>query len=155
MRQITLQTNKKNAESILETAKDFEAKNIIQLTEKDQEIITLHLMNRQVGAFLEKLEDYPDVQINLIPRGVITLYPPQDEAPDQVRDVDPKSSIEIFLSSIQSVGSYKGLIGYAVSAGVIVWIGLYTNTFSLLIAAMLIAPYAGPAMNLAIATTAG
>jgi uncharacterized hydrophobic protein (TIGR00271 family) len=40
-------------------------------------------------------------------------------------------------------------------AGVVVWIGLYTNTIYLLTAAMLIAPFAGPAMNVAIATARG
>ena len=40
-------------------------------------------------------------------------------------------------------------------AGVIVWIGLYTNTSYLLVAAMLLAPFAGPAMNTALATARG
>ena len=39
--------------------------------------------------------------------------------------------------------------------GVVVWIGLFTNTIYLLTAAMLIAPFAGPAMNTAIATARG
>jgi uncharacterized hydrophobic protein (TIGR00271 family) len=37
----------------------------------------------------------------------------------------------------------------------VVWIGLYTDTIYLLVAAMLIAPFAGPAMNLAIGTATG
>jgi uncharacterized hydrophobic protein (TIGR00271 family) len=36
-----------------------------------------------------------------------------------------------------------------------VWIGLFTNTTYLLVAAMLIAPFAGPAMNVALATARG
>ncbi len=46
-------------------------------------------------------------------------------------------------------------MAYAVAAGVVVWIGLFTNTIFLLTAAMLIAPFAGPAMNAAIATARG
>jgi uncharacterized hydrophobic protein (TIGR00271 family) len=48
-----------------------------------------------------------------------------------------------------------GLIGYSVAGGIIAWIGLYTNTGFLLVAAMLVAPFAGPAMNTAIAASAG
>ncbi len=59
------------------------------------------------------------------------------------------------MAGLQSVGSWKGFLGYAAAAGVVVWIGLYTNTSYLLVAAMLIAPFAGPAMNLAIATARG
>ena len=40
-----------------------------------------------------------------------------------------------------------GFLGYAAAAGAVVWTGLYTNTIFLLTAAMLIAPFAGPAMN--------
>ena len=53
------------------------------------------------------------------------------------------------------MGPIFGLIGYSFSAGIIVWIGLYTTTVYLLVAAMLIAPLAGPAMNAALATAAG
>jgi uncharacterized hydrophobic protein (TIGR00271 family) len=37
----------------------------------------------------------------------------------------------------------------------VVWIGMFTNTVYLLVAAMLIAPFAGPAMNVAVATASG
>ncbi|MGB7784746.1 MAG: DUF389 domain-containing protein, partial [Salinimicrobium sp.] len=104
---------------------------------------------------LKRLDDYEKPEISLIPRGVITLYPPASDAPDQVADVQPKSSLEIYLGGIQSVGSIKGLIGYSIAAGIIVWIGLYTTTVYLLVAAMLVAPFAGPAMNAALGTAAG
>jgi uncharacterized hydrophobic protein (TIGR00271 family) len=70
-------------------------------------------------------------------------------------DVEERSPIEILLSGLQSVGSWQGFLGYAAVAGFVVWIGLYTNTSYLLVAAMLIAPFAGPAMNTAIATAWG
>jgi uncharacterized hydrophobic protein (TIGR00271 family) len=63
--------------------------------------------------------------------------------------------LEIYLGGIQSVGSVFGLIGYSFVAGIIVWIGLFTTTSFLLVAAMLVAPFAGPAMNAALATAAG
>lgn len=85
----------------------------------------------------------------------MALYPPEDKAPDQVTDIETRSPIEIFLSGLQSIGSWKGFIGYSVITSIVVWIGLFTNTSYLLVAAMLIAPFAGPAMNTAIATARG
>lgn len=115
----------------------------------------VYLPNKTLDDFMRDIQEITEAEINFIPRGVITLSPPASEAPDQVRDVSIKSPIEIFLSGIQSVGSIKGLIGYAISAGVVVWIGLYAQTMYLLTASMLIAPFAGPAMNSAIATSSG
>lgn len=86
---------------------------------------------------------------------MIALSPPASEAPQQVKNVEERSPIEIFLGGLQSVGSWRGFLGYAVMAGFVVWIALYTNTIYLLTAAMLIAPFAGPAMNVAIATARG
>ena len=70
----------------------------------------------------------------------------------------PNAKVEPFLkeiSGLQSVGSWKGFIAYAVAGAIIVWIGLFTNSSFLLVAAMLIAPFGGPAMNVAIATARG
>jgi uncharacterized hydrophobic protein (TIGR00271 family) len=63
--------------------------------------------------------------------------------------------VEVFLAGLQSVGSWTGFLSYAAVAGVVVWIGLFTETVYLLTAAMLIAPFAGPAMNAALATARG
>jgi hypothetical protein len=115
----------------------------------------VHISNREVEGFLEQLQDLPKVHITLIPTGVMALQPPASEAAQQVVNVEERSPIEIFLSGLQSVGSWRGFLGYAAMAGVVVWIGLYTNTAYLLVAAMLIAPFAGPAMNTAIATARG
>jgi uncharacterized hydrophobic protein (TIGR00271 family) len=59
------------------------------------------------------------------------------------------------LQGVQSIGSWRGCVGYAIAAGIIVWVGMFTSTIYLLIAAMLIAPFAGPAMNVALATARG
>ncbi len=83
------------------------------------------------------------------------LQPPVAEIPNEVMDVQSRSPIEVFLAGLQSVGAWKGFLAYAVAGAVIVWIGLFTNSSFLLVAAMLIAPFAGPAMNVAIATARG
>ena len=155
MRQLTLKIPKGHKKEVQETIDKFNGKNTIYLPSEENDVFITFLPNEKVNNFLKTLDNFEKPEINLIPRGVITLYPPASESPDQVADVQPKSSLEIYLGGIQSVGSIKGLIGYSFAAGVIVWIGLYTTTIFLLVAAMLVAPFAGPAMNAALATAAG
>lgn len=155
MRQLIIKIPKGNKEKVLNTIDNFHGKNTITIPEEQHEVFITYLPNERVNDFLKELDEYEEPEVSLIPRGVITLYPPASEAPDQVADVQPKSSLEIYLGGIQSVGSKFGLFGYAFVAGIIVWIGLFTSTSYLLVAAMLVAPFAGPAMNAALATAAG
>lgn len=155
MRQLIIKIPKGHKDEVLKSIEEFEGKNTIFLPQEEQDVFIIFLPNRTVNNFLKRIDEYEEPEINLIPRGVITLYPPASESPDQVADVQPKSPLEIYLGGIQSVGSVKGLIGYSFAAGIIVWIGLYTTTIFLLVAAMLVAPFAGPAMNAALATAAG
>ncbi|MFC4172750.1 DUF389 domain-containing protein [Microvirga sp. GCM10011540] len=119
------------------------------------DLVIVHTSNAKVEGLLGELEGIPDLYITLAPQGVITLKPPASEAPDQATDIEPRSPIEVVLSGLQSVGSWKGFLSYAAAAGIVVWIGLFTETIYLLTAAMLIAPFAGPAMNAALATARG
>lgn len=119
------------------------------------DVVAMNLPNAQVEPMLKALEAVPDLHVSLPADGVIALSPPADQAPEQTIDIEPKSPIEVFLSGLQSVGSWKGFLGYAAIAGIVVWIGLFTETIYLLTAAMLIAPFAGPAMNAALATARG
>ena len=155
MRQLILKVPKGNKERVLQSADENEGKNTISLPNDEHDVFILFLPNNKVNGFLEGIKEVEGREINLNPRGVITLYPPESEAPDQAADVRTKSSFEIYLGGIQSVGSMFGLFGYSFAAGLIVWIGLYTTTVYLLVAAMLVAPFAGPAMNAALATAAG
>lgn len=155
MRQLIIKIPKGHKEKVHELVKKYEGKNTINLPHEDSDIFYIYLPNKKVNDFLKKIDEFEEPEITLIPRGVIALYPPASESPDQVADVQPKSSLEIYLGGIQSVGSKFGLFGYAFVAGIIVWIGLYTSTSYLLVAAMLVAPFAGPAMNAALATSAG
>ncbi len=155
MRQLTIKVPKGNKEKILNAIEKFNGKNTITLDDESKEVFITYLPNDKVNDFLKKIDEFEKPEISLIPRGVITLYPPASESPDQVADVQPKSSLEIYLGGIQSVGSMFGLFGYSFVAGIIVWIGFFTSTSYLLVAAMLVAPFAGPAMNAALATAAG
>ena len=119
------------------------------------DVVLVHVPNDRLEGLLDDLQDLPDLHVTFEPRGVITLHPPRRSAPDEALDVGARSPIEVLLGGLQSVGSWNGFLGYAAAAGVVVWIGLFTNTVYLLTAAMLIAPYAGPAMNAALATARG
>ena len=155
MRQLIIKIPKGHKEEVINTVEEFQGKNTIFLPNDQHDVFYVFLPNKRVNDFLKRIDEYEEPEVNLIPRGVISMYPPASEAPDQVADVQPKSSLEIYLGGIQSVGSMFGLIGYSFVAGIIVWIGLFTSTSYLLVAAMLVAPFAGPAMNAALGTAAG
>ncbi|WP_066425586.1 TIGR00341 family protein [Anabaena sp. 4-3] len=160
MRQLIIQVPRGHGDTVINIAKSLDAQNLAEFAAHNGEdeaidVVILHVSNHKVDPLLAKLQDLPKLHITLIPSAVIPLQPPASEAPEQVKDVETLSPIEVFLSGLQSVGSWRGFLAYAAVAGIVVWIGLYTNTTFLLVAAMLIAPFAGPAMNTAIATARG
>jgi uncharacterized hydrophobic protein (TIGR00271 family) len=123
--------------------------------EDELDLVTFTIGNEGVETVLGQLDGVPDAHVSFHPRGVIALRPPPGQAGAEVVDVQPRSPIEVYLSGLQSVGSWKAFLGYAAAAGVVVWIGLFTERAFLLVAAMLIAPFAGPAMNAALGTARG
>lgn len=158
MRQLMIQVPRGEGKAVIDIAKSHNGSNLARFegnADEPIDVVMVHVSNREVGKVIEELQGLPNVHITLIPTGVMALQPPASEAPQQVVDVEERSPIEILLSGLQSVGSWQGFLGYAALAGFVVWIGLYTNTSYLLVAAMLIAPFAGPAMNTAIATAWG
>lgn len=155
MRQLILKVPQGHKEKVLKAVDENGGRNTISMPNEENDVFILFLPNSKIDSFLRNIGEIKEREISLIPRGVITLYPPESESPDQVADVKPKGPLEIYLGGIQSVGSMFGLIGYSFAAGIIVWIGLFTTTSYLLVAAMLVAPFAGPAMNAALATAAG
>ena len=159
MRQLIFQVPKGEGERVLELAKERGGVNLARVegTGPDGalDLVYVHLNNGQVEGMLNAAEELPNLHVTLLPRGVIPMRPPANEAPEGVMDVDERSPVEIFLGGLQQVGSWRGFLGYAAAAGVVVWIGLFTNSSFLLVAAMLIAPFAGPAMNAALSTARG
>jgi len=159
MRQLLVQVPRGCGKNVLDIAKACDGVNLVRFeatgSDKPLDLVIVHVPNPKVEELLGELESLPELHVTLIPRGIIALEPPPSEAPQQVKDVEARSPIEVFLAGLQSVGSWKGFLGYAAAGGVVVWIGLFTNSSYLLVAAMLIAPFAGPAMNAAIATARG
>ncbi len=159
MRQLLIEVQRGQGNTILRLGEKYEGANLSQLEANtargEIDLVIAYLPNGKVEEFLMELEDFEELHITLVPRGFMPLQPPVDEIPKRIVDVQSKSPLEIFLAGLQSVGAWKGFIAYAIAGAVIVWIGLYTNSSFLLVAAMLIAPFAGPAMNVAIATARG
>ncbi|GAB3820480.1 hypothetical protein GCM10028895_20710 [Pontibacter rugosus] len=96
MRRLTIRVKDGEGEEIRKIAEQYQAKNLMVQPLHDGELVTIHLNNQKVSKFIDSISSYPDAEINLIPRGIITLYPPQESAPDQVTDVSNRSPIEIF-----------------------------------------------------------
>ncbi|GFE68231.1 hypothetical protein [Chroococcus sp. FPU101] len=152
MRQLIIQVPRGKGQNVFALIKDHQGVNfsLIEAIASDGaiDLVTLYLPNQQVEEFLGQVQDLPNVHITLLPLGVMALRPPETEAAKQVKNIQERSPIEIFLSGLQSVGSWRGFLGYAAIAGIVVWIGLYTNMVYLLVAAMLIAPLQQQGFNL-------
>ncbi|MBD2000282.1 DUF389 domain-containing protein [Leptolyngbya sp. FACHB-541] len=159
MRQLFVQAPQGCGKTVLEIAKACDGTNLAQIeatgVEQPIDLVLIHVSNGKVEELLDKLQALPDLSFTLLPTGVMALHPPANAAAAQVTNVEERSPIEIFLSGLQSTGSWKGFLSYAAIAGIVVWISLYTSTSYLLVAAMLLAPFAGPAMNTALATARG
>lgn len=159
MRQLLIEVPRGRGQAVMDKAKAHRGTNLASFpadgAEGPVDVVMANVDNARVEGLMDDLESVPELHVTLTPRGVIALHPPASQAPEQVTSVSPRSPIEVFLDGLQSVGSWKGFLGYAAVAGVVVWIGLFTNTIYLLTAAMLIAPFAGPAMTLALATARG
>lgn len=149
-----------SGDEVTEAARDNGASTVLTLhggvaggTSADVRVV--QAPNRRVEEIIGALSDLDGVHISFLPQGVLELAPPVTQPQDRVEDVTLRSPVEIFLSGLQSVGSWRGFLSYAALGGLIAWTGLLTNTAYLLIGAMLIAPFAGPAMNAAMATARG
>jgi uncharacterized hydrophobic protein (TIGR00271 family) len=159
MRQLLIKIPEGKGDRVMQLAGDHEARNLAKWDgrEDDQsyEIVMVYINNRQVGPLVNALSEIPQAQINLIPIGTIPMAPPDEKVQESITNITSRSPMEIWLNGVMSIGSWKGFLGYTISGSLVVWIAMFTNSAFLLIAAMLIAPYAGPAMNLAIATATG
>lgn len=159
MRQLTIVIPPAGAARVLEAA----AHNSIEVMAEveamqdgaQRKLMLCDAPNSKIEGFLASLEDVEGFYVTYAPQGVLALRPPANEPEEQVTDIQPRSPLEIFLSGLQSIGSWTGFLSYASLGGVVVWIALFTESVFLLVAAMLIAPFAGPAMTTALATARG
>ena len=160
MRQLPIQVPKGVGQKVLAIAQDTESDQIslsqVQGKSGALDQVTLLLPNRDVGTLLSRLEEtLPQASVALSPSAVLSINLPSDEVPQPLIEVGSRSPLEVYLEGLQSIGSWKSFLIYSSVAGVVVWIGLYTNSIELLVASMLIAPFGGPAMNVAIGSARG
>lgn len=159
MRQLFVKAPRGQGANILKIAQKHDGENLVQLnaTDEDREWdwVVIHLSNAKVGSVLRDLEAQSDTYTTLVPQSVLPMQPPAEKLAEYITDLSPLSPMEVWLNGIQSMGSWSSYLSYAVAASIVVWIAMFTNTIYLLVAAMLIAPFAGPAMNVAIGTASG
>lgn len=159
MRQLFIKAPQGNGKALLELLHQHNGENLVQLsaTDRDQawDWVVAQVANREVGPLLIALEEMPETYTTLAPQDVLPMQPPAAEIANEITDLSPRSPLEVWLNGLQSMGSWRSYLSYTVAASIVVWVGMFTNTIFLLVAAMLIAPFAGPAMNVAIATASG
>jgi uncharacterized membrane protein len=113
----------------------------------DWSLVFLNLPNDRVGSFVEALRSVvDDAGLILLPVGALPLEAPVDRLDRQVRDVSRLSTLELVVASLQSVGSWRGMLLFSLLAGVIGAYGLLFDVGYLLVAAMLINPMGAPAL---------
>lgn len=159
MRQLLLQVPSGQGEEVLTRTSHLETTNALivpgRTSEDDRDLVFLHVPNDAVDDVVTAVQAITEVHATIHPQGVLTLSPPPEEPPDPLLDTSPRAPIEILLAGLQSAGSWPAFLAYSLLSGIVVWIGLYGGVWYLLTAAMLIAPFAGPAINTAIASATG
>lgn len=152
MRQLQVQVRTDRATRVLELAREHESlsPNAVRVEREGGEevsLVLLNLPNRNVGRFVDAVRrEVEDAQFVLLPLGTLPLQTPLEEVEERVKDVSRLSTLELVLSSLQSVGSWKGMLLYSVLAGVIGGYGVIFDVSYLLVAAMLINPMGAPAI---------
>ncbi len=159
MRQLTIMIPPSELSKVERAAQDNCGTIVAQIDARrdgqDRTMLRCMIPNARIEGFFADVENVDGLHAIFAPQGVLSLEPPADEPEDQVTDVQPRSPLEIYLSGLQSIGAWKGFLAYSALGGIVVWIALFTENVFLLVAAMLIAPFAGPAMTTAMATARG
>lgn len=147
MRYIQVQVEPQQAARVLELAREHGARSPVAIPGGPTCLVIATLPNDCIGRFVDAVRgDVGDAHFLLIPAGAISLETPVDELAGSVRDVSRLSTLELVLGSLQSIGSWRGLLLFSVLAGLIGSYGLIFDASYLLVAAMLINPMGAPAL---------
>lgn len=160
MRQVLLQVPHGTGDELMGPARELGAATLTRLegTSGDGDPVDVFVMtvpNAAVDELIDRADALGAIEASIPASGAYAFEPPADEPPQQLLDITPRSAYEVVLAGQQAAGSWKGFLTYSAVAGAVVWLGLFTETIYLLTASMLIAPFAGPAMNTAIALVSG
>lgn len=118
--------------------------------------IRANLPNDRVGAFVSAVAArVEEPEFVLLPHGTLPISLPLADLRERVADVSRRSTLELVLDGLQSIGSWSGMLTYALVSGVVAAYGVLFDTPYLLTAGMLIAPMGAPAMVTALGITIG
>lgn len=161
MRQLQVQVRADEAERVIQLASEHGASAPLVLPGQCREqeacrVVLLNIPNNRVGTFMKVVEDsVEDAQAVLFPQGILPLQTPVDTVQESVKRVTPRSTLELVVSALQSIGTWKGMLLYAAFSGLIAAYAVIFNVIYLLVAAMLIAPMGAPAMVSVIGVAVG
>jgi uncharacterized hydrophobic protein (TIGR00271 family) len=161
MRQLQIVARDSNASGIARLAERHRAfppasMSVRRGEEEGWRLFVVDLPNEHVGSFVEAVaRDVDEAQFILFPTGTLPLRTPLREVAPRVRDVSHLSTLELVLASLQSVGSWQGMLLYSVLAGIVAAYGIVFDVVYLLVAAMLINPMGAPAMVAVIGVSVG
>lgn len=159
MRQLTIRAPRGSGAEIQDVLRSVNAVNVSGVDvgggEERYDLVIAYMKNDAVGDVLAELEPIPELEVVLFPDDVIPFKAPISGAVQNLQDLAPRSPLEIYLGGLQSIGRWPGFLAYAGIGAAVVWIGFFTNAVFPILASMLIAPFAGPAMSLALASAAG
>lgn len=160
MRQVLLQVPEGTGDRLIAAADRLGAATASQFAGTDGrgdgvDLVVVTVPNGSVGRLIDEAQELGPAEATMVPAGALAFEPPAGDPPEELVDVTPTGPFEVLLAGRQAAGGWKGFLTYAVLAGVVAWLGLYTETIYLLTGSMLIAPFAGPAMNTAIGISSG
>ena len=159
MRSITVRLPQGNGEKCAEIAMEHDALDATYWTAyhigEKVDIVSIQIRNESVQELLKAIEKYHPEAITLDPHEILLFRPPISNVSEFLLNLEHRSPIEVFLMGLQSISSWRNFAVYAIAGAIIVWIAFFSNSIYLLIAAMLVSPFAGPAMNVAMATATG
>jgi uncharacterized membrane protein len=118
--------------------------------------VTVNVPNHRVGSFVAAVEAAVGKAEFVIPTsGTLPIRTPVSEVRDRVADVSRRSTLELVLDVHQSLGTWTGMLLYALVSGIVAAWGVMFDVPFLLTAAMLIAPLGAPAMVCVVAVAIG
>jgi uncharacterized membrane protein len=161
MRQLHVQVPSESADAVADLARKYEAAGAVRTRGESpsgeaRDLFVLAIENERLGQFCEELGERVEEAIFLfIPTGAVALETPLDTVRERTRHVSTRSALEIVLGTMQSVGSWRGMLTYAALSGVVGGYAVIFDLEFLLVAAMLIAPVGAPALVTVIGVAVG
>lgn len=161
MRYLQVQVDRADAERVVEIEAEHKAFSpaiidVRRAADDEAALVMLTIPNDQVGGFLAAVADAVEgAEFLLPPQGTIPVQTPLAEAVDRAQNVTRRSTVELVLSTLQSLGAWQSMLLYAAFSGVVAAYGLITSTTFLLVAGMLIAPLGALAMVCVVAAAIG